>query len=54
MQTELNELEDATHESINRVIESYAVKQDHTPSSYTLFGHKLDVIERYILYKPET
>lgn len=54
MQTKLNELEDATHESINRVIESYAVKQDHTPSSYTLFGHKLDVIERYTLYKPKT
>lgn len=47
MQAELNELEDATHDSVNRVIESYAVKQDHKASSYTLFGHKLDVIERY-------
>ncbi|KAI8068917.1 ClpP/crotonase-like domain-containing protein [Thamnidium elegans] len=50
MQAELNELEDATHDSVNRVIESYAVKQDHKASSYTLFGHKLDVIERCFNY----
>lgn len=48
MKKELNELENPKHESINKVINSYAVKVDHVPSKYTLFGEKMDVIERYI------
>jgi hypothetical protein len=43
----LADLEYPTHDKINNVIEEFAVKPDHVPLKYTLFGDKLDIIERF-------
>jgi 3-hydroxyisobutyryl-CoA hydrolase len=46
MNKKLSDLDNPTHELINNIIQEYAVKSDHAPSRYTLFGDKLNIIKR--------
>lgn len=46
MNEKLSKLEEPTHANINKIIEEFAVSNDHAPVHYTLHGEVLDTIER--------
>lgn len=42
----LSSLQDLSLDAIDSAIQDVAVTASHTPSQYTLFGRKLEIIER--------
>ncbi|KAG2204452.1 hypothetical protein INT47_005243 [Mucor saturninus] len=46
MNAKLAELSHPTLDLINNIIQEFSVKADHVPSKYSLFGEKLNIIDR--------